>query len=190
MKFILHILTNRAINQALVIIFFTSVSYYMSAQVNYDEIQRKQDSIYQVNIKKSRINGVYIPKSLEDAFEELTALSTTEARMKFKNAPEIFVAKKLHFGLGQWMRINWNFDQGSRLTDVLRGYGIYHPDDMVNFMLRSYHRYLNGVDQDIVSRVKEYKEKRKKEAKENRGHDYSKDKSSIITKDIKTGTQD
>lgn len=129
---------------------------------DYKEIKRKQDSIYQVNIKKSRIAGVYIPKDLDDAFKELNELSTDEAKRSFRNAKEEIVAKKLHFGLGNWMRVNWNFDEGSRIVKVLRGYGIFDPDDMVNFMLRSYHRHLNGEDQDIKRRVEEYQVKRKK----------------------------
>ena len=128
---------------------------------DYTEIKRIQDSIFQANVKKTRIDGVYIPKNLEEAFDELSSLSTSEAQLKFKNAQEEVVAKKLHFGLGKWMRVNWNFDQGSRIVKVLRDYGLYHPDDQVNFMLRSYHRHLNGRDQEIESRVKEYIEKRK-----------------------------
>ncbi len=148
-------------NKYLLLAFLIIGSFSMMAQ-DYKEIQRKQDSIYQVNIKKSRLNGVYIPIDLDDAFKELSELSTVEAQRSFMNAPEELVAKKLHFGLGNWMRVNWNFDEGSRIVKVLRDYGLFHPDDMVNFMLRSYHRHLNHKNQEIAVRVKVYQEARLK----------------------------
>ncbi len=127
------------------------------------KLQREQDSIYQVNIKKSRIAGVYIPKSFDDAFSEIDKLSSPEVRHKFRLAEEEVVAKKLHFGLGKWMLVNWNFETGSRLSHKMRQLGIVYPDDMVNFMLRSYHRYLNKKDQNYQERAKEYIKKRKEE---------------------------
>ena len=130
---------------------------------DFVELKRVQDSIYQSNIKKSRIGGVYIPKSMEDAYHEIDNLSPPEARNKFKNADEIMVAKKLHFGLGNWIKVNWNFEEGSRLSHIIKGYKIVHPDDMVNFMLRSYHRYLNNKDQEYEERAKEYVNKRSAE---------------------------
>lgn len=130
---------------------------------DFVELKRVQDSIYQSNIKKSRIGGVYIPKSMEDAFTEIDNLSPLEARNKFKNAPEEVVARKLHFGLGNWIKVNWNFEEGSRLAHIIKSYKVVHPDDMVNFMLRSYHRYLNNIDQEYDKRAKEYVTKRASE---------------------------
>jgi len=126
----------------------------------------KRDSIYQANIKKTRIHNVYIPKDLTEAFKELDALSDEKSKLKFKLGEEEMVAKKLHFGLGRWISYNWNFDEGSRFVHYLRGLGLVYPDDMVNFTLISYHRYLNQKPLDVEARVKVYQEKRKKEKEE------------------------
>ncbi|MBK8817891.1 MAG: hypothetical protein IPN49_01920 [Saprospiraceae bacterium] len=38
------------------------------------------DSLYQSNIKKTRLYGVYIPKDIPEAMAELDKLSTQEAK--------------------------------------------------------------------------------------------------------------
>jgi hypothetical protein len=126
------------------------------------------DSIYRSNIKKTRINGVYIPKNLEEAFRELDGLSEEKDRIKFRLADEQTVAKKLFFGLGRWMSYNWHFEAGSRFTVYLNGLGIVYPDDMTTFMLISYHRHLNKKDLEIEKRVKEIQVMRAKQKDEER----------------------
>ena len=42
---------------------------------NKDQLIREADSLYKANIIKTRINGVYIPKDLQEAFTELDRLS-------------------------------------------------------------------------------------------------------------------
>ncbi len=121
---------------------------------------------YLRNIKKSRLNGVYIPKDMDDAMKELTELSPKEALEKFKNADIEKVARKLHFGLGRWMVVNWNFEMGSRFSHYLKSMGVSYPDDMAEFTIISLHRHLNGVPQDLKERAKKYAIKRKKEVDE------------------------
>lgn len=127
------------------------------------QLIKEADSIYQSNIKKSRLNGVYIPKDLEEAFGELNRMSPPESLEKIKSVSEETIAKKLHFGLGKWMSHNWNFEEGSRFSHYLKGLGLFHTDDMIDFMLISYHRHLLKKEQDIPSRIKVYQEKREKE---------------------------
>lgn len=131
------------------------------------QLIKEADSIYQSNIKKSRLNGVYIPKDLEDAFAELDRMSPPESLVKIKSVSEETIAKKLHFGLGKWMAYNWNFDEGSRFSHYLKGLGLFHSDDMIDFMLVSYHRHLLKKDQDVAGRIKIYQEKREKEKTKN-----------------------
>jgi len=119
------------------------------------------DSLYQSNIKKSRLYGVYIPKDIDDAVLELEKLSSPEAQKKFRLAEENLVAQKLRFGIGRWMEYNWNFEEGSRLSHLLREKGINHSDDMVHFMLIIFHRHLNKKDLNIDILANEIIEKRK-----------------------------
>ncbi|MBK8701050.1 MAG: hypothetical protein IPN29_16530 [Saprospiraceae bacterium] len=136
----------------------------MQAQTKAQLIQQA-DSTYQSNILKSRLNGVYIPKDLEDAFLELDRLSPKDALDKIKAEDENYIARKLHFGLGRWMAYNWNFDEGSRFSHYLKGLGLFHSEDMIDFMLISYHRYLNQRPQQIEERIKNYRAMREKKDK-------------------------
>jgi len=126
--------------------------------------KEKLDSIYQSNIKKSRLYDVYIPKDLDDAHQRILKLTPPESIEKFKKAPEVEVCQKLHFGIGRWMIHNWNFYEGSRMSHYLKEKGILHPDDMAQFVLRTFHRKLTGKPLDEEPIIKELAVERKKEA--------------------------
>lgn len=123
------------------------------------------DSLYQNNIKKTRLYGVYIPKDIEDALSELDKLSTPEAKSNLLKADELTVAKKLRFGVGRWMEYNWNFQEGSRFSHFLREKGIWHVDDMVEFMIILYYRHVGqkplNIDPLTENIIKNRKEKQK-----------------------------
>jgi hypothetical protein len=152
---------------------FVLVFFLLGPELTFSQSAREieiaiADSIYRSNIKKSRINGVYIPKNLEEAFRELDELSEEKDRIKFRLADEQTIAKKLFFGLGRWMSYNWHFEAGSRFTVYLNGLGIVFPDDMITFMLVSYHRHLNKKELEVDKRVKEIQEMRAKQKEEER----------------------
>jgi len=118
---------------------------------------------YRKNIRKTRINGVYIPKNLKDVFAQLEKRSEPDAITSFKNAPEELVAKKLHFSLGRWMIFNWNFEEGSRISHYLQELGLRDNDDKARFLIVSFHRHLNDIELDVEARVKLLADARKKE---------------------------
>jgi hypothetical protein len=122
---------------------------------------------YKENIQKSRINGVYIPEDLNDAFKELRDLSNPESLNKFKLAEEMMVAKKLHFGLGRWMIYNWNFYDGSRFSNYLKEKGLSHPDDMAKFVMICFHRHLNNTDLEEDELIKVLSQDRARFLEEN-----------------------
>ena len=137
----------------------------ISAQRPADN-KSQYDSIYQVNIKLTKINGVYIPANISEAFLRLETLTPKDALDGFKMAEEKEVCRKLHFGIGRWMILNWNFYEGSRLSHYLKEKGVLHPDDMAQFILRTFHRHLNGKELDQESIIEELANERKKIAKE------------------------
>ncbi len=148
------------------VLVFLCISVHLVAQThktvkvndaNKQKLINELDSTYQSNIKKSRLNGVYIPKDMDEAFAELDRLSPKESLDKIKRADEKLIAKKLHFGLGKWMAHNWNFDEGSRFSHYLKNLGLFKTDDMIDFMLISYHRYLTKRPQEFEVRAKGYK---------------------------------
>lgn len=121
---------------------------------------------YQERIRKDILNGVYIPKNLDDAMRELDKRVSVEAREKFKSIPEEEVCIVMHTRLGQWMIHNWGFYGGSRLSHYLRSAGVTFPDDMADFLILAYHRRLHGKPIPIKELATEFREKRKKEHQE------------------------
>jgi len=118
---------------------------------------------YDRNIKKTRINGVYIPADLSEAFEELSALAVGEGVAKFKSAPEEVIASRLHFGLGRWISVNWNLEEGSRYEHYLRQQGLIKVDDMIQYTIVSWHRHLLGKEQESAERIQAYQQKLEEE---------------------------
>ncbi len=121
---------------------------------------------YQERIRKEVVNGVYVPKNLEDAMLELDKRVSVEARLKFKDLPEDSVCAIMHNRLGQWMILNWGFYGGSRLSHYLRSAGVTFPDDMADFLILAYHRRQNAKPIGIKELATEFRERRKKQYQE------------------------
>ena len=152
-------MTNKLI-KITVLLFLTHFVWSQSKQIKLSE---KQDSIYEANINREYLQGVYIPKDLEDCFNELIRLSPRESLDRMAAAPEELAAKKLHLGLGKWIAHNWSFYEGSRFSAYLKTLGISYPDDMIEFTIISFHRHLNDVDLQIKELAKVYIDKREAE---------------------------
>jgi hypothetical protein len=116
---------------------------------------------FQENQAKDRINGVYIPKTLDDAFVQLDKLVDPKSRATLLKVSEDDAAARLHFSLGRWMIVNWQFYEGSRFSNYLHSAGITFPDDKADFMIRAYHRYVNGKPVEFKDLAKAYKAMRK-----------------------------
>ncbi len=142
-------------------VFFFSMS--LSAQTAEEkEAYKKQ---YEFNIKQSRIDGTYIPSDLDDAIREIKDLSPAEGLSGFAGIEDEWeAASKIHFGLGRWIVVNWNFYDGSRLSHLLKEQGILHPDDMAKFILISLHRNLNNKNIEPEPLIEKLAEERKKMA--------------------------
>jgi len=142
-----------------------SVSILMFGQTAKDKEAREFAENYKRNIKKSRINGVYIPRDINDAMRQLARKSDAQAVNSFTSAPEDLVVKKLHFGLGRWMVQNWNLEYGSRLSAKLSKLGLNNADEMSQLLIRCFHRYLNNNplnENEIAEALVEERERKKK----------------------------
>ncbi len=158
----------RLMNKILFSLLIISMAANTSFAQKFSNTVEEYKVQYEKNIRKSRINGVYIPKDLEEAFEELTALSTEQDRAKFVLGDEDIVAERLIKGLGQWMIVNWNFYEGSRLSHQVKGLGLSHPDDIAELIIRLYHRKLNQKPAEMSTLVLSISAKRKKILDKNR----------------------
>ena len=142
---------------------FIFFSGFCAGQEDYEaEVLRT----YQENIKKEKINDVYIPKDIYDAFGILDRLSTREGRDRLIQGEEEIIRKTLVHGLGKWMIVNWNFYEGSRLSHHLKEFGVTLPDDMAEYLIISYYRYLKGLPLELEERGQLMHQKRKKEQEE------------------------
>jgi hypothetical protein len=138
--------------------------------------QKPQKDLYQKEyeerIRKTELNGVYIPKDLFDAMDQLDKLIDEPSRAKFKQVGEEEAVRKLYFSLGRWIWVNWSLLDGSRLSEYFREYGLHHGEDIATLIIRSYHRKING--KDIAFREQIDALKAKYEAEKERLHQRSK----------------
>ena len=107
---------------------------------------------------KSEVDGVYIPKNLDDAILEVDKFYSDSLKTEIKKIDESDFVGDYHFGTGLWIRNNWNLWKGSRLSRFFKRNGIKHPDDMSSIVLVSYHRKLTGKEIGFRNQVSEYKE--------------------------------
>jgi hypothetical protein len=123
------------------------------------ETQKKE---YEARLKKDSIDGVYIPKDLEDCFKQLDKMWPESKKKEVKAIKEEDFTADAHFGIGMWMRNNWGLWSGSRLSKYFNDMGIQHPDDMSGIILTSYHRKLNNKDIMLEEQIRYYKDYWKK----------------------------
>jgi type II secretory pathway component PulJ len=124
----------------------------------FREQQRKLDEKDQIKYVTDTINGVYIPKNLEDCFSQINSFWNDSTKTQVKNMKEEEFTGKMHLGFGMWMRNNWHLWGGSRLSKYFNDLGVYHPDDMSGIILDSYYRYLSNEEIKLEEQVKYYQD--------------------------------
>ena len=142
----------------ILVLFFCTV-----ANMGVAQTAAEYEATYAARIKQEVINGVYIPSNLEDAFAELQRLSDPNGMIQFKSSPEDSIRRKLHFGLGRWILINWGLEEGSRYSHYLKGLGVSVPDDMVRLTIVGWHRHLNNRPLKLEEELKAIEERMEKE---------------------------
>ena len=107
--------------------------------------KKKEHEAYLVRLTADSINGVYIPRNIEDCFHQLDTLLSPQDLRTIKNYESRDEMTNLHFSLGLWMRNNWGLWCGSRLQKYCLQRGLRHPDDMSGTILEYYWDYLHGI---------------------------------------------
>lgn len=138
-------------------------SHAVNAQEGPASTESEYQKIYQERIKKDKLDGVYIPKNLDDALLQFDKLIAPESRAKFKLIPEDSVCNIMHNRLGQWIILNWGFYGGSRLSHYLKSAGVTYPDDMADFLILAYSRKLNDKPVNIKELATGFRKKRQEE---------------------------
>jgi hypothetical protein len=116
------------------------------------------DSMYQIRIQESELDGMYIPKDLYDVFKELDKLMDEDATKTFMAYSDAEVDRKTHGSLGVWLEHKWSLSEGSRLSDYFRKMKVPHYDYMIGIIITSYHRHLHGNDLKIKEQVTFFRE--------------------------------
>ena len=110
--------------------------------------ERKQELLDEQEAYKNRIvadtiDGLYIPKNLEECFLESNKLLKTKDIETIKNLEDRNETIQYHFNFGMWLRNNWGLWGGSRLQQYFIEKGIQHPDEMSSSILQYYYDWLN-----------------------------------------------
>ena len=106
---------------------------------------------------KSEIDGVYIPKDLNDAIAELDKDFPDSLKIEIRKMTEDDFSARYHMGTGMWMRNNWGLWSGSRLSRYFNNLEVYHPDDMSGIILSSFYRSLTNQPIELEEQVAYYK---------------------------------
>lgn len=153
-----------AIRRALSFFFFF-LSFISSASCQIDSFDN-----YEWRIKQSYLLEVYIPKNPQDAFSELKALTPESALKQFAAYPEDSIKGRLQLTLGKWITKNWQFYEGSRLSHYFKERGLSHPEDMAEFLIIAFHRFLNSKsirEELLIERLIERRKSNFFESREN-----------------------
>ena len=130
---------------------------------------RRLDSIYQLRIKMKDIEGVYIPKDLNDCFRELDKALDEEVKADFMLLADAEADRRSHNTLGKWIAHRWSLTEGSRLSHYFNQMKVPHPDYMIGIIITSYHRYLHKKELKLKEQVEffrnHWQEKQRQEAK-------------------------
>ena len=155
----------------------TYQSKVKGSKISHDEIlepfqaiQRKHNEEDKIRFTTDSLRGIYIPINLEDCFKSLDEIYTDSVRIEIAKLKEKEYSSGNHqFGIGIWMRNNWQLWGGSRLSKYFNQLGINHPDDMSGIIMDSYHRYLRKEEINLEEQVKYYQEYWKKANKKHGG---------------------
>ena len=84
-----------------------------------------------------------IPQNLREAIEELDRKLNKEDKEYIVENGSLAV----HHSLGRWIRNNWGLwkEEDNELKASLKKLGYRHPDDMSNYIIKQYIRYLSNM---------------------------------------------
>jgi len=134
------------------------IIYFLISSVNLIGFcQSGADSLDKDLYSRDSINGIYIPKDLNDCFTQIDGFWNDSIKTQIRSWTEDEFCANAHFGFGMWMRNNWGLWGGSRLQAYFNDKGIYHPDDMSGIILTSYYRYLTADKIELKKQIKFYK---------------------------------
>ncbi len=105
---------------------------------------------YNRRIKQESLNGIYIPKDVQEALDIIIESSDSSGLFRLKRVSEEMAANGLRKRLGKWILVRWGFEEGSRLSHYIKTkYRVSHPEDMSEFIVRALYRKVNQKPLDL-----------------------------------------
>ena len=88
-----------------------------------------------------RIDGIYIPKDIDEAIDSLDMIISIEDKRYITDSLSLNDFRvTCHHSLGMWIRNNWGLWGGSRLQRYFLDRKVIHPDDMSDIILKAYYK--------------------------------------------------
>ena len=121
------------------------IDFYNSKHLDYRDLipmglaLEAPEGMY--NKEESEKGGeIPIPKTVDEAISTLEKILSDEDReYLLKNG-----ASSVHDSLGRWIRNEWGLWADSELKNELKKKGFEHPDDMSNYIIEEFIKYLNN----------------------------------------------
>lgn len=88
------------------------------------------------------INGIYIPKNLQESVLHLDTVLDFTYKTKIKEATNIWEFNSHMSPLGIWIRNNWGINGGSRLSKYFNNRGITDRDAISEIIISSYQKWI------------------------------------------------
>ena len=102
--------------------------------------QEKVSNLDDYRYLADRINGIYIPKDIDEAVDSLDVLLGPENKRYITDSLSLDKFLAVSFETGIWIRNNWGLWRGSRLQQYFRDKGVLHPDSMSGEILEAYYK--------------------------------------------------
>ena len=103
--------------------------------------QNEVTHLWQYRYHVDRINGIYIPKDIDEAIDTLDTFLSARDKQYITDSLSLWDFRaSTHHGLGTWIRNNWGLWGGSRLSRYLRDRRVFHPDNMSGEILKAYYK--------------------------------------------------
>jgi len=145
--------TNKIPDEAEMWRFTVNFLKFMNKDMNKAEKERQEEIIEEQETQKKRlvadsIDGLYIPRNLEECFIELNKFLKPKDIETFRNLKDRDETGLYHLSLGMSLRNRWRLWTGSRLKQYFITKGIQHPDNMSGLILSFYYDWLNGKNDE------------------------------------------
>jgi hypothetical protein len=110
----------------------------------YQAVQNREREEYLAKLEEDSVNGIYIPKDLQDCFAQLDKMLSQKDKTIIKKLENKQETIEFHHSLGMTLRNSWGLWGGSRLQKYFLDKKINHPDDMSALILEYYYEWLNN----------------------------------------------